>query len=98
MKRIIAAVIASAFAFGTVSTFAADAAKKDELTVEQRSELRERAARMKEQGQQTTAPAQEKVHEKSMKQKHSDKHSAKHSTKHVKKSAKHSSKKTHHPA
>jgi hypothetical protein len=94
MKRLIAAVIASAFAFGTVSTFAADAAKKDELTVEQRAEMRDRAARMKEQGQQTTAPAQDKVQKKSVKQKHS----AKHSTKHVKKAAKHSGKKTHRPA
>ena len=93
MKRIVAAVIASAFAFGTVSTFAADAAKKDELTVEQRSEMRERAARMKEQGQQTAVPVQDKVHKKSTK-----KHSTKHSTKHTKKTAKHSGKKTQRPA
>jgi hypothetical protein len=67
MNRFIAAVVASAFAFGTVSTFAADAAKKDELTVEQRSEMRDRAARMKEHGQQTVAPAQDKMHKKSVK-------------------------------
>ncbi len=47
MKKSIAAVVASAFAFATVSTYAADAAKKDELTVEQRAELRERVAKLK---------------------------------------------------
>ena len=47
MNKLIAAAVATAFALGTVSTFAADAAKKDELTTEQRSELRDRAERMK---------------------------------------------------
>ena len=84
MNRLIAAVVASAFAFGTVSTFAADAAKKDELTVEQRAEMRERAARMKEQGQQTTAPAQDKVR----KSIHKEKRSAVHPRKHAKKVSK----------
>ena len=51
MNKFIAATVASAFALGTVSTavsaFAADAAKKDELTAEQRAELRDRAEKMK---------------------------------------------------
>ena len=47
MKKSIAAVVASAFALAAVSTYAADAAKKDELTVEQRAELRERVAKLK---------------------------------------------------
>jgi hypothetical protein len=91
MNRFIAAVVASAFAFGTVSTYAADAAKKDELTVEQRAEMRERAARMKQQGQQTTAPAQDKMHKKVDKNKRSDVKPHKH----TKKVAKRSSKKSH---
>lgn len=94
MKRIITAVVASAFAFGTVSTFAADAAKKDELTVEQRSEMRERAARMKEQGQQATAPAQEKV----VKKAHKEKRSAVKARKHVKKVTQRSVAKAHRKA
>ena len=81
MNRLIAAVVASAFAFGTVSTFAADAAKKDELTVEQRSEMRERAARMKEHGQQTVAPAHDKMQKKVVKHKRSAVHPRKHSKK-----------------
>lgn len=63
MKKFIAAVVASAFTLAAVSTFAADAAKKDELTVEQRAELRERVAKLKEQrakGQQKTEAKTEK--------------------------------------
>jgi len=47
MKKLITAVIASAFVLGTVSTFAADTTKKEELTAEQRSDLRDRAAKLK---------------------------------------------------
>ena len=78
MNRFIAAVVASAFAFGTVSSYAADAAKKVELTTEERAELRERAARLKEQGQQTVAPAPEKVEKSAVKQKRSDAKHRKH--------------------
>ena len=90
MNRFAAAVVASVFAFGTVSTFAADAAKKDELTVEQRAEMRERAARMKEQGQQTAAPAQDKAQKKVHKEKRSAVQPRKHAkhAKHTKKAAK----------
>jgi hypothetical protein len=54
MNKFIAAAVASVFALGTASTavssFAADAAKKkDELTAEQRAEMRDRAEKMKEQ-------------------------------------------------
>jgi hypothetical protein len=53
MYKTIAAVIVSAFAFGATTSFAADVAKKsEELTVEQRAEMRERAARLKAQGAQ----------------------------------------------
>jgi hypothetical protein len=88
MNKLIAAIVASAFAFGTVSTFAADAAKKDELTTEQRTEMRERAAKMKEQG--TQAPAQDKMQKKADK----DKRSAVQPRKHSQKVAKRSTKKT----
>ena len=81
MKRFIAAVVASAFALGTVTTYAADAAKKDELTTEQRAEMRERAARMKEQGQRTSAPAQDKVQKSAVKEKRSDVQPRKHKKK-----------------
>ena len=84
MKRVIAAVIASAFAFGTVSTYAADAAKKDELTVEQRAEMRERAARMKEQGQNASVPVQDKMQKSVVKDKRSDVKPRKHKKKVVK--------------
>jgi outer membrane murein-binding lipoprotein Lpp len=43
MNKLLAAVVASAFAFGSVSGFAADAVKKDELTQEQRIDMRNRA-------------------------------------------------------
>ena len=77
MNKLIAAAVATAFALGTVSTFAADAAKKDELTTEQRAEMRDRAERMKQerangpQKAQTMheTTAQKKVHKKADKAK-----------------------------
>jgi hypothetical protein len=65
-----------------MSTFAADVSKKDELTVGQRAEMRERAAQMKTQREQ--APAQEKIE----KQAHKAKHSAVRHSKSAKKTAK----------
>jgi Ni/Co efflux regulator RcnB len=43
MNKLLAAIVASAFAFGAVSSYAADAVKKDELTSEQRADMRNRA-------------------------------------------------------
>jgi hypothetical protein len=43
MHKLLAAIVASTFAFGSVSGFAADAVKKDELTQEQRVDMRSRA-------------------------------------------------------
>ena len=43
MNKLLAAIVASAFAFGAVSAYAADAVKKDELTSEQRADMRNRA-------------------------------------------------------
>lgn len=48
MNKWLALVVASAFAFGSASGFAADAVKKKEdLTAEQKSEIRDRVERMK---------------------------------------------------
>jgi hypothetical protein len=73
MNKLIAAVVVSTFAFASASTFAADVTKKDELTVEQRSELRGRADQMKAQRDSTPvqAPVTNKVERKAHKAKHS---------------------------
>ena len=48
MNKLLLAVVASAFALGSASGFAADAAKKkEELTTEQKTEIRDRVERMK---------------------------------------------------
>ena len=64
MNKLLAAIVASTFVLGSVSSFAADAVKKkEELTTEQKSEIRERADRMKadraktQAGKTTTATA-----------------------------------------
>ncbi len=43
MNKLIATIVASTFALGSVSGFAADAAKKEQLTQEQRADMRNRA-------------------------------------------------------
>jgi Ni/Co efflux regulator RcnB len=43
MNKLLAVIVASAFALGAVSGYAADAVKKDELTSEQRADMRNRA-------------------------------------------------------
>ena len=65
MNKLLIALAASAFAFGTLgsaSSFAADAAKKqEELTADQKTEIRDRVERLKAERtkaeQATTAPA-----------------------------------------
>ncbi len=48
MNKLLLAVVASVFAFGSASGFAADASKKkEELTTEQKTEIRDRVERMK---------------------------------------------------
>ena len=48
MNKLLVAIVASAFALGSASGFAADAAKKkEELTAEQKTEIRDRAERLK---------------------------------------------------
>ena len=69
MYKTIAAVIVSAFAIGATTSFAADVTNKsEELTVEQRAEMRERAARLKAQGAQPPVQ-QEKIEKKADKAK-----------------------------
>ncbi len=56
MNKLLAAIVASAFVFGSASGYAADAAKKEELTKEQRVEMRNRADRLtQERAQAATA-------------------------------------------
>jgi hypothetical protein len=62
MIKLFTAAAASVFAFVSISTFAADAVKKDELTVEQRTDMRARADQMKTQRNAT--PVQEPVKDK----------------------------------
>jgi Ni/Co efflux regulator RcnB len=48
MNKLLLALITATFALGSASGFAADAAKKkEELTTEQKTEIRDRAERMK---------------------------------------------------
>lgn len=48
MNKLLLAIVASSFALGSASGFAADAAKKnEELTAEQKTEIRDRVERLK---------------------------------------------------
>jgi Ni/Co efflux regulator RcnB len=48
MNKLLLAIVASSFALGSASGFAADAAKKnEELTAEQKAEIRDRVERLK---------------------------------------------------
>ena len=85
MYKLISAVIVAAFAVGSTATFAQSAGKSEELTMEQRAEMRERAARLKAQGPQApvSVPVQDKVEKKAEKAKSSavrHTHKAKHAT------------------
>jgi hypothetical protein len=71
MHKLLAVIVASTFALGTVSVYGADAAKKEELTAEQRADMRNRAdqltrARAAGTEQVTTkappAPVTKKIH------------------------------------
>ncbi len=56
MNKLLAAIVASTFAFGSVAGYAADAVKKEELTQEQRTEMRNRADRLVKERAQAPAP------------------------------------------
>jgi hypothetical protein len=57
MNKVLAAVVATTFAWGSASGFAADAAKKTELTNEERMELRIRAEKLAAERTATPLPA-----------------------------------------
>jgi hypothetical protein len=46
MNKLLAAIVMSTFALGSATGFAADAAKRDELTQEQRADMRNRAEKL----------------------------------------------------
>ena len=56
MNKMLATVIASTFVFAAGAGIAADATKKEELTAEQRVEMRARAERLSKERAQATAP------------------------------------------
>ena len=93
MNKVIAAVVVSTFAFASAATFAAASTKKDELTVEQRSEMRARAEQMKVQ-RDSTPMQKDKVERKG----HKAKHSALHHSHSAKKIAKRDARKIRHHA
>jgi hypothetical protein len=71
MKKLFAAVAVSLFAASAVSAFAADTGKKNDLTTEQRAEMRARADQMKMQRNAASSPGatKEKAHNKEHKAK-----------------------------
>jgi len=85
MSRLLAVIVASTFAFSSAAGFAADAApkKKEELTKEERADMRSRADRLVAQRAAQPA-AQEKAVEKApvaKKQTHKHRKSAPHEAK-----------------
>jgi hypothetical protein len=46
MNKLLAAIVISTFALGSVTGFAADAGKRDELTQDQRADMRNRADKL----------------------------------------------------
>jgi len=86
MNKIIAALVASTFALVSLTTVAADAVKKDDLTAEQRAEMRARADQMKTQRE--NAPSESVVKSKVEKKAHKAKQSAVHHGQKAKKTAK----------
>ena len=74
MKNLFAAAAVSIFAVMATPTFAADVAKKDELTMDQRAEMRARADQMKMQ--RNTAPSADTTKEKVQHKAHKAKQSS----------------------
>jgi hypothetical protein len=61
MNKLLATIVASTFALTAVSGFAADTTKKEELTKEQRSEMRTRADKLAQARTEAPAPAKTAV-------------------------------------
>jgi Ni/Co efflux regulator RcnB len=54
MNKLLVAIVTSAFVFGSASGFAADATKKEDLTKEQRVDMRNRADKLTQDRAQGT--------------------------------------------
>jgi hypothetical protein len=74
MKNLFAAAAVSIVAIVTMPTFAADVAKKDELTMDQRAEMRARADQMKTQ--RNSAPTADTTKDKVQQKAHKPKQSS----------------------
>ncbi len=61
MNKLLAAVVASAFVFSSASGYAADAVKKEELTKEQRVDMRNRADKLTQERAQAPTSTQVKT-------------------------------------
>ena len=59
MNKLLTAIVASAFVLGSVSGYAADAVKKEELTKDQRADMRNRADKLAQE--RAHAPTQVKA-------------------------------------
>jgi hypothetical protein len=61
MYKLLAAIVVSTFALSCASGFAADTAKRDELTQEQRMDMRDRADKLTAERAAASKPATSKV-------------------------------------
>jgi Ni/Co efflux regulator RcnB len=61
MNKLLIAVVASTFAFGSVAGYAADTTKKEELTKEQRTDMRSRADKLTQDRTQAGTPVKTDV-------------------------------------
>jgi hypothetical protein len=61
MNKLMVAFVASAFVFGAASGHAADTAKKEELTKEQRTDMRNRADKLTQERAQAPTPVKTEV-------------------------------------
>lgn len=87
MNKLLAAIVASTFVLSSVSAFAADAGKKDELTPDQRMEMRERADRLTKERAEASQHVNTQVE-------HAQK-AKKHHARKAKKVSRHNAKKNH---
>jgi hypothetical protein len=82
MYKLLATIVASTFALSCASGFAADTVKRDELTQEQRMDMRNRAEKLTAERAAASKPATSKVKHSSTAKKHHAK-KVKHAPKHA---------------
>ena len=81
MNKLLAAIVASTMVLGSVSGFAADAVKKEELTQEQRMDMRNRADQLVKERTAGTSQVKTNVQPSSKaKAHHSKKNASRHNT------------------